>query len=126
MADDKTVEYGVGEAPHADADERGEHVVVTPAEGKSTETAQALLDAAEKLGLPASAVGSTDSSFTASQEVVDAANLPEGDAETVVGDDSGRPAAKADTPPKKAAARPARAKAAKSTPAKSTAAKPTR
>lgn len=62
----------------ADEGEPDETVVYPPA-GKATETAQALLKAADDLGYDPIVVRTTDGAFTVPSDVADAADLPEGD-----------------------------------------------
>lgn len=64
------------------ADDEGEadEVVVYPAQGKATETAQALLKAADDLGYDPQVVKTGDGAFIVPSDVADAADTPEGDA----------------------------------------------
>lgn len=99
-----------GSMPHAAESKPSETVTVYPAEGKASETAQALLDAAGEGN--EHVVKSVDGAFEVPVEVADAASLPE--AEVVhAGDDSDNssPTPKK-APAKKAAARKAPARKA--------------
>jgi hypothetical protein len=86
-----------GEAPHGDeligSDARnagGERTVVYPAPGTASETAQALLDAADELGLDAGVVEHYDGNFHVPSDVAEHADLPDGesddDSDTAVAD----------------------------------------
>lgn len=73
-----------GSAPHAaDPLDGSDTTTVYPAAGTSQETALALFDAADKLGLDSSVVRSSDGGFEVPQAVADKAKLPDGSGDTV-------------------------------------------